>query len=599
MKRSLLSILIGAVFLVSGCNSGTTSPDTNSVSSSATLQTLASATSLIDIITLQGENVFGAKFSQIPATIDNNPTVTLTQGQFFVLKPTLLGSSANNQSVTLTNQAQLEKKGFKFIYSPSKCVVNDQSKYSRYCKINVIAGLAANGTYKLQLVAKSSVAGKTSVPLSATSVTITIADKTPLKSVFTTELVPGSSSDTMQASGLALDSNGTTAYINGSSRIAGIYNYYLSAINSKTGKVKWVVKENGGGHFTQSDAVTSDSSGNAYIAGYTDGSLAKQPKQGYNDYFVAKYAGNGKLIWSRQAGFNDLLPGKPTAAFAHAVATDSTGAVYVGGELRTFPDKIPGQAYQQYFLAKYSKSGQLLWTLHDNLGMNTGGIAGIAVDSSDRIYVTGQTLVSVFNQAKNGNSDYFVAQFDSAGNLGWARQIGAGSGTTSMANSIALDSQNNLYIGGSTWNDLTGGSSRGQSYFVAKFDEQGNKLWTRQPDLTPCSGAGCSAIGGAITIDKQDNVYSIGRAKSADLSFNGQAQNADQGDYYIAKYDSAGNLLLARQFGDNAKKVYAVYDYGIAVDAAGNIYTSSSINQYLNNIKGEWYSFLTKFTQSN
>src|SRR5436190_12568754 len=83
--------------------------------------------------------------------------------------------------------------------------------------------------------------------------------------------------------------------------------------------------------YDQANAVTTDRSGNVYVAGYFAGDSIIFGLQtlynntpGFNDMFIAKYDSMGNVQWARTAGGND-----DDKAFA--IGTDSSGNVYVTG----------------------------------------------------------------------------------------------------------------------------------------------------------------------------------------------------------------------------------------------------------------------------
>src|SRR5690349_11593617 len=84
------------------------------------------------------------------------------------------------------------------------------------------------------------------------------------------------------------------------------------------------IRQFGTNHNDYGIGVSADAVGNAYITGYTDSSLAG-PSAGNNDAFVSKFNSSGTLLWSRQigsAGYED----------SEGVATDSAGNVYISGQ---------------------------------------------------------------------------------------------------------------------------------------------------------------------------------------------------------------------------------------------------------------------------
>ena len=72
-----------------------------------------------------------------------------------------------------------------------------------------------------------------------------------------------------------------------------------------------------------SNGVATDRNGNVYVSGITYGSLAGA-NQGTIDAWVAKYNSSGTLVWKRQLGTD-------SEDRSNGVATDSNGNVYISG----------------------------------------------------------------------------------------------------------------------------------------------------------------------------------------------------------------------------------------------------------------------------
>jgi len=71
-------------------------------------------------------------------------------------------------------------------------------------------------------------------------------------------------------------------------------------------------------------SVTTDSSDNIYVTGYTSGDLDGNTSSGYNDIFLVKYNSSGTKQWTKQLGTSSSDCG-------NGVTTDSSGNIYVTG----------------------------------------------------------------------------------------------------------------------------------------------------------------------------------------------------------------------------------------------------------------------------
>jgi hypothetical protein len=290
--------------------------------------------------------------------------------------------------------------------------------------------------------------------------------------------------------------------------------------------------------------VAIDSNNNVYITGSTSGSLDGS-NAGSIDAFLAKYDSTGSIIWTRQMGSTG-------EDIAFSVAIDSNNNVYISGY--TFGSLDGTNAgLADAFLAKYDSTGIKVWTRQ--LGSTVSESAtSVAIDSNNNVYITGSTDGSL-DGTNAGSRDAFLAKYDSTGSIIWTRQLG--STTEDRANSVAIDSNNNVYITGYTRGSLDGTNAGSNDAFLVKYDSTGIKVWTRQ------LGSTVSDIACSVAIDSNNNVYITGYTFG---SLDGT--NAGSADAFLAMYDSTGNKVWTRQLGLTGEDI----TQGVAIDSNNNVY---------------------------
>ncbi len=200
----------------------------------------------------------------------------------------------------------------------------------------------------------------------------------------------------------------------------------------------------------------------------------------------------------------------------------------------------------------------------------------LAIDSQGNQYVIGRfgytaTFGSHILTASGGefDEDIFIAKLDPSGNWLWVVQAG-GIGDE-WARCIALDGENNVYIGGyfegtAAFGSQTltaGGGEFDEDIFVAKLDASGNWLWAVKAGGTDHNTANGIALDGAG--NAYVNGYFFGTATFGNHTLTAIGEE-DQGDVFVAKLDASGNWLWAVQAGGPDHSAGT----GIAVDAVGN-----------------------------
>ena len=96
----------------------------------------------------------------------------------------------------------------------------------------------------------------------------------------------------------------------------------------------------------------TDSSGNIYVAGFTTGGLDGNSSAGSDDLFVVKYNSSGTKQWNKHLGSS-------SGDYAYAIATDSSGHIYVAGFTYGGLDGNSSAGGVDLFVVKYNSSGTI------------------------------------------------------------------------------------------------------------------------------------------------------------------------------------------------------------------------------------------------
>ncbi len=214
-----------------------------------------------------------------------------------------------------------------------------------------------------------------------------------------------------------------------------------------------------------------------------------------------------------------------------------------------------------------------------------------SVDSFDNIYIAGSTsssdfpvqqLSGAFWQSNNYGSQYtddiILLKFSCQGVREWATYYGGSD--DDYASSICVDSQNNIYLAGTTQSTNCPTQQFASAYWqmpgadfydviILKFNSQGIRQWAT------LYGAEEPDVANSICVDKQDNLYVIGITYSKFFptqqfaSAYWQSNNAGYSNAFVLKFDSQGNRLWATYYG------------GENWDSALNAITDNNDNLYV------------------
>jgi uncharacterized protein (TIGR03437 family) len=393
--------------------------------------------------------------------------------------------------------------------------------------------------------------------------------------------------------------------------------------------------------------VAVDGSGNVYIVGNTattnlpSSPGVVQPNFGgetatydQGDAFVAKFSASGALVYLTYLGGS----GDDTA---NAIAVDAAGNAYITGGTTSTNFPTAGMPYQSHnagagpagaailvfgdaFVAKLNPSGtQLIYSTYLGGPEDDFGTA-IAIDSAGDAYVAGgtrsanfpttigayrtnlsgvggQLIKSCCNLPLFDPGDAFVTKLDPAGSkLIFSTFVGGELDDVAFA--IALDSSNNVYIGGFTLSvnfptttgafqrNFGGGEQANEFFtfgdgFVTKLNSTGTALLYS----TYFGGAGDDCVT-AIAVDAAGNAYFTGSTSTENWATSPGAFQPTYGGYTEAEFAVAdpyveqliGDAYVAKLNPTGTALVYMSYlggstndgGTGIAVDSAGNAYVT-------------------------
>lgn len=358
----------------------------------------------------------------------------------------------------------------------------------------------------------------------------------------------------------------------GGSQFGGPADAFVAKLNPTATAITYITYLGGTG-VDSGWAIAADSSGNAYVTGFTDSTDFPVTSGAYQttfggdqgvfnsqtgDAFVTKFGPTGKLVWSTYlGGRNDEI--------GSAIAVDSSGNVVVVGATQSANFPVTAGAFQTTF---------------------GGG------DQPQTISEQGYVTINF--------GDAFVSKLNPTGTSLLASTFLGGSGDD-MADAVTIDSQGNFWVGGSTasGNFPTSANALQRTYggessqelqaiiqlgdgFVAEFSSDLTKLMYS----TYLGGSNDDGVTG-VAVDIAGEVYVCGFTQSSNFpvkgasagTYHGPATPPNQnpyllGDAFVAKLTPATGLIFSEYIGGQLDDAAG----GLILDGQGNVVITGLTN---------------------
>ncbi len=291
----------------------------------------------------------------------------------------------------------------------------------------------------------------------------------------------------------------------------------------------------------------------------------------------------------------------------NSVATDSLGNMYLAGMTYSDPFSALLGSYDatyngdgDVFVSKISPSGEgnsdLLFYSYVG-GMNYDEANGLVIDSQNRLYVVGNTLSFDFPTTGNaydetpdlgGDYDGFALRLSATGDsLEYSTFLGFD--YQDFGYCIALDSSDNVYVGGTSW---SGGAPTSYEAYIKKlkFDGlgAGDLVWGRV--FSGTEGDGDEQVNDIKVDSNSNSVYVIGQTGSTIFPTVEALQptNAGSKDVFVAKISTSNVVQYCTFLGGSGDDIGT----GIEYDSLGNVHLTG----YQHILAGQIVKELQKYT---
>ncbi len=371
----------------------------------------------------------------------------------------------------------------------------------------------------------------------------------------------------------------------------GSVDAFVAKLSAEGNRIVWCTYLGGSGD-DRAFGIAVDNLNNVYVTGWTQSSNfplvgAFQSKlSGGRDAFVVKLNSSGTaILYSTYFGGNNYDQG-------NSIAVDSTGAAYVTGDttstnfpaVNAYQSAYGGQ--QDAFVAKLNPAGNALLFSTWLGGSAVDHGAGIALDASFNVYITGSTYSSNFPVVNatqpriGGGEDAFLAELSSTGKvLVFGTYIGGSGGTAGLeecGNAVAVDVSGNVYVAGvtSSVNFPTTAGAYQQSLGNAGAEDHGfawkiNSTKTQILYSTYLAGMNMDLVNG-LAVDPAGNAYLVGSTSSTNFPIVRAFQAAIVGltNGFVLKLNPTGSGLV---FGSYLGGSTSDTANAIAVDSKQNV----------------------------
>lgn len=275
---------------------------------------------------------------------------------------------------------------------------------------------------------------------------------------------------------------------------------------NKYGVLQWQKKLQWSGatySFGSAYDLVTDSSGNSYIVGCTNGG-GGGIGVGRSIAVVMKIDTSGSVLWVK--GFT----GTGNSVFRNVIINSAQTYLYIAGKWGDNVDQM---------VAKCAVSdGTFQWIRV--LDGFVDDVAGVAVDSADSVYLGGQT------QPNGGNYDTTLVKFNSSGTVQWQRSL-VTTQDEYFGMGVAVDNSNNVYA----YSGAPGSSASTMQCVLLKYNTAGTLQWQ--------VAMGAGSVPTCIDVDTSGNIYVSGYSASGITT-------------WIAKFNSSGTLQWERRISQYA-----------------------------------------------
>lgn len=202
-----------------------------------------------------------------------------------------------------------------------------------------------------------------------------------------------------------------------------------------------------------------------------------------------------------------------------------------------------------YWIIKVNSIGEIEW--QNNIGGFYWRDFAAAVKTTSDGYIIGGSSESDSSGDKTenclGNLDFWVLKLDNFGNIVWQNTVG-GSAKETLKSVLVADDGGYLIAGESSSGESEDKSEDIAGYWVVKMDAIGNIVWenTYASDMYDQLNSVCKALDGG---------YLLGGTSSGGIANDKTEASMGLGDYWVIRIDSLGNIVWQNTIGGTSTDI--------------------------------------------
>ncbi len=201
-----------------------------------------------------------------------------------------------------------------------------------------------------------------------------------------------------------------------------------------------------------------DNEDNMYITGRVYSHFNNtSSKGGISDSFLIKVKDNGssaKELWLKQWGTDKMDEGK-----AIFIKNDNIFVLTENNGDSDIPDD-QGSIKWDFNITQFDKTGNILSEHNWMKGLIDTYVVDFLIDENDNYYIVGDSPKNFDGHINNGDNDIFIVKLNNNFSKVWSKLIGSEYYDT--INSITMDNDNNILLGGHSYGSMGGYSNEGQ-----------------------------------------------------------------------------------------------------------------------------------------